>query len=557
MRHCRFRTWSPRLAITTAVIVTGVVGAPIARADNGAEPGVPSQDAVAAAVADAATVPASMLSASPVPAVPPASGSLPPVGQAAVAALQPVDPNEGTPPVVPSQPEQPALVSDTARPAPPPPANPADSRTEAAPSPESAVPGAQTGDSVVVPDAPGGATISAGGSSGDITSPAPTTREQPEAAGPPAASQLGPVNIQVSIRVASPGDNGAVTQVNAVITTAPGSTAPVLDDRTAHADTIGSPGGSGDIGRDITGTAVRSGSDDSTQDSSCDPDSGCCEVSLLAGVCLDTGTDMLLSQDLARILGTLFQNTSSNADVTAQYQGDAVQYRPINISISIRISSPGDDGPVVQANLVQLQASIAVAVGQADQALPVPPDPTVGLASAEGDVAWQDPGDGESERMADASAPADIEARRTSMLAPTPLETPFPLSPGPVSRSLNAISRLAWGVGRPPSIAWIAPIGASGTAGDDAAQAAAADRTAQRGPSRAAAPSIPPAHPWFPVAFSAAPASAPSGGGGGGGLAIALSLPFVLALLISGFGRFRTSVSVPSAHVDREPERPG
>ncbi len=47
------------------------------------------------------------------------------------------------------------------------------------------------------------------------------------------------------------------------------------------------------------------------------------------------------------------------------------------------------------------------------------------------------------------------------------------------------------------------------------------------------------------------------GGGGGGGLAIALSLPFVLGLLYSGFRRLRTSGSVPSAPILKEPERPG
>src|SRR3954454_8067437 len=103
MRHCRFRTWAPKLMLTTAVIVTGVVGAPIARADNGADLAVPSQAGLAAAVADAA-VPASTGSESAMAAVAP---SLLQVAQAAEAALQPVSPSPGTEPVVPSQAEQP------------------------------------------------------------------------------------------------------------------------------------------------------------------------------------------------------------------------------------------------------------------------------------------------------------------------------------------------------------------------------------------------------------------------------------------------------------------
>src|SRR3954453_17200709 len=101
MRHCRFRTWAPKLMLTTAVIVTGVVGAPIARADNGADLGVPSQAGVAAAVADVAA-PASTGSGSAMAAVPPLAESLLQVAQAAEAALQPISPSPGTEPVVPS-----------------------------------------------------------------------------------------------------------------------------------------------------------------------------------------------------------------------------------------------------------------------------------------------------------------------------------------------------------------------------------------------------------------------------------------------------------------------
>ena len=370
MRHCRFRTWSPRLAITTAVIVTGVVGAPIARADNGADLGVPSQAGVAAAVADA-VVPALTVPESPVAAVALPPESLPPVAQAAEAALQLVSPSEGADTVVPSQAEQPPPAIVAANPSPPP-ASPTEPSTEAAPPLESPVPGARAGDSAVAPDLPDG-TTPAGETTGDITAAEPTTSEQPEPTSPTAASQLGPVNIQVSIRIASPGDNGAVTQVNAVVTAAAGSAAPLLDDHTDHA----SSGGSSDIGRDITGSTVDSSSDDRTQDPTCDPEHGCCEISFLAGTCLGTGIGALSPQDLASILDAIFGNASANGDVTAQYQGDAVQYRPINISVSIRISSPGNDGPVDQTNLVHVQTSISVDLGQAVQQLPGSLDATI------------------------------------------------------------------------------------------------------------------------------------------------------------------------------------
>ena len=232
MEHRRFRTWSPKLVITTAAIVTGVVGAPIARADVGADLGAPSQAGVAAAaaLADAVAVPAVTLSENPVPAVPLPPESLPPVSPAPEEALQPVTPNEGSGAVVPSPAERPPPTSVTASSAPPP--SPADPSAGGAPPPES--PQAEPPDwyqNQGVQDMPqilaDGTHAEQQGTGDPFTAAEPMTSEQPQASSPPGAIQLGPVNIQISIRIASPGDNGSVTQVNAVVTAAPGSSAPL------------------------------------------------------------------------------------------------------------------------------------------------------------------------------------------------------------------------------------------------------------------------------------------------------------------------------------------
>ena len=407
MGYCRFRTWSPRLVITTAAIVTGVVGAPIARADTGADLGVPSQAGRRgrSALADAAAVPAVTLSENPVPAVPLLPESLPPVAPAAEEALQPVMPNEGSAPVASSQAEPAPSGERRGRSGP---AAGESDRPErrgrpAAPG-KPTVPGARAGDSAVAPDPPPDSTPGERELGRYHRSRADDERATPGKQ-PTRAIQLGPVNIQISIRVASPGDNGAVTQVNAVVTAATGSAAPpgspatgAPDDHTDHADTVGSPGESRDIGRDITGSTIGGSTDDRAQDPTCDPRTeGCCSVSLLAGVCLNTDAGELSPIDITRILDAIFGNASDNADVSAQYQGDAVQYRPVNISVSIRISSPGNDGPVEQTNLVRVQASISVEVAQAVQPLAGPLDPTIGvaitvdIAPADGEVAQQEP----------------------------------------------------------------------------------------------------------------------------------------------------------------------
>ena len=46
--------------------------------------------------------------------------------------------------------------------------------------------------------------------------------------------------------------------------------------------------------------------------------------------------------------------TNTAGQNTSQYQPGVTQYRPININISIRINSPGNDGPVSQTNVAVL-----------------------------------------------------------------------------------------------------------------------------------------------------------------------------------------------------------
>ncbi len=45
---------------------------------------------------------------------------------------------------------------------------------------------------------------------------------------------------------------------------------------------------------------------------------------------------------------------NNETEKTTQYQPALTQYHPINVNVSIRIASPGDDGPVTQTNVVVL-----------------------------------------------------------------------------------------------------------------------------------------------------------------------------------------------------------
>ena len=298
-RHCRFRTWSPRLVITTAAIVTGVVGAPIARADTGADLGAPSQAGVAAgaALADAAAVPAVSLSENPVPAVP-----LPPGRFRRYRRRQKKHFNRScrTKGRVPSCRPRRSELSPTSVPARPPPHRRRARLTRAPKAP--AARGKPQAELPAVSE-PGrfwrsrriprrGTALRAARArrclhrsraederatpgKQPIKSHSARPRERPDLdSGSEPRGQRGRHAGQRR-------GNRSPRQLSSPRISGRGA----LDDQTDHADTVGSPGESRDIGRDITGNAIDGSSDDRTQDANCDPHNGCCGVPSLAGGC--------------------------------------------------------------------------------------------------------------------------------------------------------------------------------------------------------------------------------------------------------------------------------
>ena len=64
-------------------------------------------------------------------------------------------------------------------------------------------------------------------------------------------------------------------------------------------------------------------------------------------------------------------NVNSGSQSTSQYQPVTSQYQPINVNISIRIASPGNDGPVVQTNLALAMPVIVQTASNHPAPLPV------------------------------------------------------------------------------------------------------------------------------------------------------------------------------------------
>ncbi|NUT54678.1 MAG: hypothetical protein HOQ03_01670, partial [Thermoleophilia bacterium] len=159
---------------------------------------------------------------------------------------------------------------------------------------------------------------------------------------PGAVEQTAPANVNVSVRVDSPGDAGAVEQTNA----AEGATiAQYQPDAPGYQEPIPADGAQ------AAGSAA---------DSSASGNASTWEWTW-SWNCLDAVPQIPSTPNGPVQNWTWNWNWdctvpdvpggNSSGQSGGQYQPGVSQYRPVNINISIRINSPGDDGPVTQTNL--------------------------------------------------------------------------------------------------------------------------------------------------------------------------------------------------------------
>jgi hypothetical protein len=180
---------------------------------------------------------------------------------------------------------------------------------------------------------------------------------------PPAAVQQEPANVNVSIRVDSPGDDGPVTQVNVAVGAESGRyqpgepqyqpVVPAPDAPVAAPDPAEAPATEAGTGWDWTWNW------------SCDG-ATLAPVTLPAGAAIENW-NWIWNWNCG---GESAPTANNGTETSSGYHSAPVQYRPVNINVSIRINSPGANGPVTQAN---------VAVGVAIP-LPAPEPPAPGPA---------------------------------------------------------------------------------------------------------------------------------------------------------------------------------
>jgi hypothetical protein len=391
----------------------------------------------------------------------------------------------------------------------------------------------------------------------------------------PSAAQASPANVNVSVRIGSSGDNGPVTQVNLAAALAPSPSAaptgaaersassgaganPVQDG--AGAQPVVSPGGSTAISPASAGAGAWTWQWD------------CMSAPTFDGVS-PAGSD----SGSIPSNWTWIWNCGGNTD---QYQSATVgQYHPINVNVSIRVGSPGNDGAVKQSNV-----AVGVSVGSTHTppaADPPPADsPSFPESTAPGITLPQLPALAVVASVAVLSPVAAVipelaeeiltVEEAIDLLVPSLTGArSFPLAPAVAARSLgggSALRAAPFTIGPRGELAATRP--ALGPTGSPV--------PALRAPATDAHPAAPPssasrstkrASRWkVPAGTSSAPERAPSGtsasaaGAGGsasGSLPIFLALPFLAALLDLARRVALERFATPSGQRSRIPDTPG
>jgi hypothetical protein len=192
-----------------------------------------------------------------------------------------------------------------------------------------------------------------------------------------AVEQVQPVNINISVRVDSPGDNGAVTQINEAVFAPLPSDAPAetryqepdqqYQDAAAAGVTSAAPTAPDNPAPAVETTAAPDDSWNWTWTWSC-------------GDVMPP--EIVLPEEYLQQIwnwnwtwncdGNTSTNGNSETQLPPQYQPVTSQYQPINVNVSIRIASPGNDGPVVQTNLALAMSTVVQVAANHLPPLPLP-----------------------------------------------------------------------------------------------------------------------------------------------------------------------------------------
>ena len=355
---------------------------------------------------------------------------------------------------------------------------------------------------------------------------APATTVRPAAD----TSQTAPVNVNVSVRVDSPGDGGTVTQTN-VAAVVGSETGPAPEQQPAPEAATGSG--------DATGS--------------------CTVLSSILGLIPDTTS----GENVIPGLGNIDWNCNGNLTQNNWYHaGNVPQYHPVNVNVSIRIRSPGSDGAVTQTNVALTISSLAgtIAASTGGSASPHPASPEVAIESPVSIVRLEatalvlpEPAPQEVAALVE-DARLRLGATMSVVVLSPEATTLDPGAPFGVPRSGAIADPPVFAASDGPSRSFENPHVAASTRSHPSASRWTKE---QRRPAR---PRLEPSRSVVlldaaPAGASAAPA--PGGSSGGGGLPVfLLFLPFIVAVLDLAW-RVALARAMPSGYRARLLDDPG
>ncbi len=243
------------------------------------------------------------------------------------------------------------------------------------------------------PEAPAPAPEAPVQASQEPANPVPTSIPAPVAEAVSAvAQQVQPLNVNISLRFESPGDNGPVNQLNAAVAgvVAEFSQAPESEtqyqptESQYHAPpeptaTTPAPEAPPAPGNQAPPTSAPAEQWDWNWQWSCG-DAIPPEIAI-------PGNSLLPIWNWNwewNCGGNPEPGGNSETQLPDQYHAAATQYQPININISIRVLSPGNDGPVTQVNIAQTNVAVTVHASSPVIPTPVVPAPVTAPPSSGG-----------------------------------------------------------------------------------------------------------------------------------------------------------------------------
>lgn len=220
---------------------------------------------------------------------------------------------------------------------------------------------------------------------------APAVEEPEPDAPPPTVEQTAPTNVNVSVRVDSPGNDGAVEQANVATATGGGADEPQYQESPAQYQEPEPVPAVPETAAGAEASPAEASSWEWTWSWDCGgtapdvpaPPAGAPQIWIWNWTWNCSKSEP--------------EETKLSKNANARYQPDLMQYRPVNINISIRINSPGDNGSVRQANIAVAVAAptlpplrVEVPAPAAGSAVAAPVtaaslvlEPTQGMAAAE------------------------------------------------------------------------------------------------------------------------------------------------------------------------------